>query len=184
MKEALLQESNPNPPSGHTSHNNHAPGQIFATTNVGHSKPTVLFATTNTQRPKTEMTSIAKNVSNLPDSSNMPQVKPQVKLFTTFKGKKIFNISKEPNYRRKSVKIIYKNEEDYLQPNSAAQYNYDYHDEIKEENFNNIKNEEYYDNREEEYLDEDIQEEENKVEDDNHDNLFGTAYPSYLNIFK
>jgi hypothetical protein len=163
------------------SHHPHPPGQIFATTNVGPSKPPVLFATTNTQRPKTETTS---TMNNIPNSSISTSVKPQVKLFTTFKGKKIFNITKEPIYKRKSVKIIYKNEDDYLQPISATQYNYDYIDEVKEENFNNIKNEEFYDNREEEYLEEDIGEEENKIEDENNDNLFGNAYPSYMSIFK
>jgi hypothetical protein len=158
MKEALIQESNNNL--------NTTPGITVPPSynNQGH---TVLFATINT-----------KNQIN-PPSINKPN-----RLFVTKRGQKIFNIIKEPhaNNRIKTVRIIYKNEEE-----QANNYNYNYNNFVNEaedeakEDYSNIKKEEYYEQDEEE------QEYENNYENINvqNDNYFGSsAYPQYYNIFK
>jgi hypothetical protein len=159
MKDALIQESVSNYSVPNTS------AVIFATS-TNPTKPSVLFATTNSQ----------KNFETKPN-----------RLFTTVKGKKIFNIIKEPNpnNRRKSVKIIYKNEEDYSSNNLNRNYNYDYQDEneyVKEE-YHPIKQEGYDENRDEDY--DDGEEEDVSVKhEDGHDNIFESTYPNFLNMFK
>jgi hypothetical protein len=164
MVEALQQETNLN-----MNINPQPTSNIFMTTSASGHKPTVIFTTTNTQK--------------LYDQNNSSVNKPKT-LFGTIKGKKIFNIIKEPNpnFRRKQVKIIYKNDEeadypadDYKELNQQGEYvNYEY----EEVGDDHIKQEEYYEPREDEYL----EDEENK--EDGNDNIFESTYPSFLNIFK
>ena len=67
------------------------------------------------------------------------------------KGQKIFNITKEPhaNNRIKTVRIIYKNEEEQ---SNNQNYNYNYGNEVegevKEDQYAHNKKEEYYENAE------------------------------------
>ena len=162
MVEALQQETNLNLSLNATPQPS---GNIFMTTSASGNKPTVIFATTNTQKQF--------------DQVNFNLNKPN-KLFGTVKGKKIFNITKEPNpnFRRKQVRIIYKNDEeaDYAgnEYHQAGEYGYEY----SEGDDAHVKQEEYYDQREDEYA----EEEENKEEV--HDNIFDSNYPNFLNIFK
>lgn len=154
MKEALIQESNANYSGYNTG------GNIFATSNsASNHRPTVIFATTNSQR--------------------QAETKPS-RLFATVKGKKIFNIVKEPsqtNNRRKSVKIIYKQEEDYSNAHHLN-YNFEEQEEEKEEHYDMSKQEGFEDIREEEYVDE----EEELKHDEAHDNIFDSSYPNFLNM--
>jgi len=158
MKEALIQESN---------NNINTQTGVTPTPNYNSQGHTVLFATIN-----------AKNQINLPNI-NKPN-----RLFMTKRGQKIFNIIKEPhaNNRIKTVRIIYKNEEE-----QSNNYNFNYsnypnevEEEAKEDN-SNIKKEEYYE--------QEVEEEEYENNYDNipgqNENFFGSsAYPQYYNIFK
>ena len=167
MKEALQQENTLNL----NINNQPVSGNIFVTTNAAGHKPTVIFATSNTHKQLFELNNSSRDNNNNIQKSN--------KLFTTNKGKKIFNIVKEPNpnFRRKSVRIIYKNEDDY---NTGENYQYEYSEnEEKEENY--AVKEEYYEEREHEHALE--HEEEHKIDDGN-DNIFDSSYPTFLNIFK
>ena len=159
MKEALIQESN-----------NNINNQITTTAppTFSHQGHTVLFATINT-----------KNQINPPHLISKPN-----RLFATKKGQKIFNIIKEPhaNNRIKTVRIIYKNEEEQ---SNNENYNYNYGNEVeadvKDDPYAHNKKEEYYENVEED------EEYENNYENPNeqNDNYFGSsAYPQYYNIFK
>jgi hypothetical protein len=159
MKEALLQESN-------TNNNNIAnnPVVTLPTNTFTHQGHTVLFATINT-----------KNQIN-PPTINKPN-----RLFVTKRSQKIFNIIKEPhsNNRIKTVRIIYKNEEE-----QSNNYNYNnYENEVEEEAKEdaNVKKEEYYENAEDE---EEYENNYDQINEQN-DNYFGSsAYPQYYNIFK
>jgi len=159
MKEALIQESNNN----NINNQNTTP----APATFNHQGHTVLFATINT-----------KNQINPPIIINKPN-----RLFITKKGQKIFNIIKEPhaNNRIKTVRIIYKNEEEQ---SNNENYNYNYgaeEEDLKDDAYENNKKEEYYENAEED------EEYENNYENPNeqNDNYFGSsAYPQYYNIFK
>lgn len=156
MKEAVIQETN-----NQILNNNiqNPPAVSYP--------PNAIFATTNTLNTHI-------------------QPKPN-KLFVTSKGQKIFNIVKEvnPNNRRKSVKIIYKNEEynDEYNQQEPAQDEYHYQEEHLKENQYPIKHEDYYDNPQEEYQEEILdQDEENK--EDEHD-IFNEEFPRfYNNMFK
>jgi hypothetical protein len=179
MKEALLQENNINNAAANlttpgTNSANINSSNIINTNNMNQSRPqTVLFTTTNTNTK-------SASSSNLISKPN--------KLFDTVKGNKIFNITKEPhpNNRIKSVRIIYKNEEEYINnPNNHHNYNYEYQneEENKEDHFIQHKQEEFLENREEE---EEIPNENEEEYYENHpeeENYFG-SYPKFMNFFK
>lgn len=163
MKEALIQDSNNNNNNLTTN-----PGVQMPTNTFNHQGHTVLFATINT-----------KNQINPPSSINKPN-----RLFVTKRGQKIFNIIKEPhsNNRIKSVRIIYKNEEEQLNNYNDNFNNYpnEIQEEAEEEQYVNNKKEEYYENLEEEQGFES-----NYDPNEQNENYFGSsAYPQYYNIFK
>ncbi len=172
MKEALVQENGNNYPYNTGYNSSHPGGMLFTTSNPNVSKP--LFSTTNSVK--------------LFDNT-----KPN-KLFITVKNKKIFNIVKDPipNNRRKSVRIIYKNEDDYSSNDIHRNYEYQYDDDMR------LKNDGYDDMRELQYENEmeqvneeepepEINEEEEfngSVKNEAHHSIFESNYTSFFNIFK
>lgn len=159
MKEALIVDNNTNYP------NTNPGGMIFATINQNTTKNHI-FATSNSQKGMGHDT------------------RPN-RLFSTVKGKKIFNIVKEPNLynRRKTIKIIYKQEED--SNNLQRNYNFGYEEdsnEIKEE-YHPIKDDRYEENREEDYDMNEAEENDSLKQEDNHEGIFESNF-SFLNMFK
>lgn len=172
VRDALIQQNSQNVslPSETQSKSNN----IFFTTTQPVTSGTVLFATHNPNNPKPVHTS---NSHNQTFKTN--------KLFSTVKGQKIFNIIKEPNNKlRKSVKIVYNNDDKNIDDlNHNYNYNnYEYSEDNREEHFK--AQDKYYENREEEYND-NGEEEEKLNGDEVNENLFEDDYnPTWANMFK